>query len=192
MKVWLAVAFAIIGSLLVAGLLFLTVQQPRGKPVTLRPPPTPAPIVVYISGAVAKSGLYSLPVGSRVNDAVQAAGGFTSEANPDGLNLAAQLTDGERIYVSSVGEQPAIPLSTAELPASSSRQGGLVIVNINTAGQQELESLPEIGPKTAQAIIAYRTAHGFFKSIEDILKVDGIGPVTFEQIKDWITIADLP
>ena len=192
MKLWVAVAFAIIGSLLAAGLLFLTIQRPRGEPVALRPPPTSAPIVVYVAGAVANPGLYSLSVGSRINDAVQAAGGFTPKASADGVNLAAPLEDGERVIIPALGEAQ-VPQQQSELhPLEPTNQVVLMIVNINTASQAELESLPEIGPKTAQAIIAYRTANGPFKSIQAIQEVDGIGPTIFERIKDWITIDAIP
>jgi len=91
---WLA-AFIIMGVLLGVGILFLVTRPPRGEPIVLLPAPTPAPITVYISGSVNQPGLYALPTGSRVNDAIQAAGGFTGEANTGVLNLAEILEDGE-------------------------------------------------------------------------------------------------
>jgi competence protein ComEA len=188
MKPWWAIALAIIGSLLAAGLLFLTVQQPRGQPVTLRPPPTPAPIVIAVSGAVVHPGLYTLPVGSRVSHAIQAAGGLTAGAQADQLNLAAILVDGEQVVVGSALET-ALPGRVS----SGARNTGMGdLVNINAASQAELESLPEIGAKIAQAIITYRTAHGLFTTIEEIQDVDGIGPSVFEQIRLLITVQGPP
>jgi competence protein ComEA len=188
MKPGWAIALAIIGSLLAAGLLFLTAQQPRGQPVTLRPPPTPAPILVHVAGAVAHPGLYTLPVGSRVSHAVEAAGGLTTGANADQLNLAAILADGEQVYVPSV-----LGTAVSGGVSSGARNTGMGdLVNINMASQAELESLPEIGAKIAQEIIAYRTANGLFTTIEEIQDVDGIGPAVFEQIRPLITVQGPP
>jgi competence protein ComEA len=188
MKTWWAVALAIIGSFLAAGLLFLTVQQPRGQPVKLRPPPTASPILVQVAGGVMQAGLYSLPAGSRVTDAVQAAGGLAPEADPDSLNLAAILSDGEYVYVP-LSQAAGLPVRAPEI-AGTSLPGERI--NINMASQAELESLPGIGEITARAIIAYRTAHGSFATIEEIQEVDGIGPSTFEQIQDLITVNGPP
>jgi competence protein ComEA len=188
MKPWWAIALAIIGSLLAAGLLFLTVQQPRGQPVKLRPPPTPAPIMVDVAGAVAHPGLYALPVGSRVSHALEAAGGLTAWADANQLNLAAILVDGEQVQVPSSMET-ALPDGVSP----SARITGMGdLVNINTASQADLESLPEIGPKIAQAIITYRTEHGLFATIEEIQDVAGIGPAVFDQIRPLITVQDSP
>jgi competence protein ComEA len=188
MKPWWAIALAIIGSFLAAGLLFLTSQQPRGQPVMLRPPPTPAPILVHVAGAVAQPGVYPLPVGSRVSHAVQAAGGMTDGAYADQLNLAAILADGEQVYVPFV-LGTTIP---GELTSGSRTAGMADLVNINTATQAELESLPKIGAKIAQAIISYRTTSGLFTTIEEIQEVDGIGPAVFEQIRPLITVQGQP
>jgi competence protein ComEA len=185
MKPWWAVAFAIIGSLLAAGLLFLTVQQPRGRPVTLRPPPTTAPIMVHVTGAVLSPGLYSLPVGSRVMQAIEAAGGLASGANPESINLANLLEDGQQVYIPASSE--GAPERSSEIPIVDSESPG-DRVDINTASQQELETLPEIGAVIAQAIIDYRLAQGNFASIEDIQNVDGIGPAIYDRIKTMITV----
>jgi len=197
MKDLLKIAFGLICGLLATGLILLVARQPSGEPVALSPPPSPAPLVVYITGAVAQPGVYSLPAGSRVQDAVQAAGGFLDEAESGSLNLAAILEDGSQITVltwlptqtpmpepTAVTRGESIPLST---PSRSPTPTGYR-VNINTATQEELESLPMIGPVLARQIINYRTDHGPFKKVEDVLDVPGIGPKTFEVIKDLITI----
>ena len=191
MKTWWLLAVGIIGGLLGSGLIYLTSSQPRGEGITLLPPPTSAPIVVHIVGAVLEPGVYSLPTNSRQQDAIEAAGGFLPEANPQALNLAAPLQDGDRIVVPTIPSDPPTPVTNpskstiVELPSSST------LININTASQADLENLPGIGPVKAQTIIAYRESNGFFGLIEDIQNVPGIGPKTFENLKSLITVEDL-
>lgn len=183
---WVIAALIIVGILLGTGVLFLVTRPPRGEPIILLPPPTQSPLMVYVSGAVSNPGLYSLPPGSRVNDAIQTAGGFTASANTQALNLAKMLVDGEQIVVPDLIAQ--------DLPGAGSRSviPALELVNINTASLEQLDTLPEIGPKTAQNIIDYRNVHGPFTRIEDILDVPDIGDVTFDRIKDLITIGTSP
>ena len=180
-----AIPFGVFCGFLAAGLVFVASTPPRGEPVQLLPPPTPAPILVFVTGAVVQPGLQSLPPGSRVNDAIALAGGLLPEANASVLNLAALVTDGDRIYV---------PLSTTtdrfESPADPSYSLVTDLININRASQAELESLPGIGPVTAGNIIAYRDQNGGFATIESLLDVPGIGPKTFTEIQNLITIED--
>lgn len=187
MKDWWKIAFGVLCGLLGAGLILLVARQPRGESIRLLPPPTPAPLIVHVDGAVAQPGVYTLAVGSRVQDAIQAAGGLLPEANTASVNLAAILQDGSRVFVPTL--QPTSPPGAPIVspPARFSPSLGNLI-NINTATQAELESLPGIGPALAQRVIAYREANGPFQSIEDIMKVSGIGPKTFEKIKDLITV----
>ena len=192
MKTWWAIIFGIIGGLLAAGILFLITRPPRGEPVTLNPPASPPPLVVHIVGAVRLPGVYQFQESSRVQDAILAAGGLRADANPEDINLASFLEDGQQLIIPSL----EVPTSTGLIPTDSraielpltitSPTPGLV--NINTATQQELESLPGIGPVTAQKILAYREANGPFAAIEDIQSVSGIGPVIFEKIKNLITV----
>lgn len=188
MSVWWKIAFGVVCGLLAAGLILLASQPPRGAAILLQPPPTAKPIVVHVAGAVAQPGVYSLAPGSRVEDAIQAAGGLLPEANGAALNLAAFVQDGERVVAPTLPPAitpgaPAVRSGTAE-PLPEAGQ----LININTASKAELESLPGIGPVTAQQIIAYREANGPFAQIEDIMDVPGIGEKTFEQIKDLITV----
>jgi competence protein ComEA len=182
----LAVVFGLLG----AGVLWLASSPPRGTAIQLMPAPTPAPLQVYVSGAVKQPGVYKLPVDHRVQDAIQAAGGFTNQAVMEAINLAAPLDDGMEIWVPSISElEPP-----QEVPA---RSGGTFIdpgalTNINTATQEELESLPGIGPVIAQEIIAFRQTEGYFKSIEEIQKVPGVGPGIFTDIQALIEVGDLP
>jgi competence protein ComEA len=193
MKDWLKIAFAVVCSLLSVGVILLVSSTPRGQAIHLSPPPSPAPIIVHLVGAVLNPGVYSLSPGSRLKDAIEIAGGLLPEADTDKLNLAASLVDGSQIVVPTL--PPAQP--TVE---TASRSGDIPLlitetdhlVNINTATQAELESLPWIGPALAQGIIAYREANGPFESIEDIIEVYGIGPSIFENIKNLITTGEIP
>jgi len=191
MKTGWLLAVGIIGGLLGSGVIYLTSSQPRGEGITLLPPPTSAPIVVHIVGAVLEPGVYSLPIKSRQQDAIEAAGGFLSDANPQVLNLAAPLQDGDRIIVPTIPSDTPTPVTNpsksiiVELPSSNT------LININTASQADLENLPGIGPVKAKTIIAFRESNGFFGLIEDIQKVPGIGPKTFENLKSLITVEDL-
>lgn len=194
MKTGWALALGVICGLLGAGIILLVSQPPGGTAITLLPPPSPVPLVVYVSGAVARPDIYTMPVGSRVRDAIQAAGGLSSQADPQNLNLAAFLEDGMKIQVAQIIKTPIAPgamTGTSNSSATGLSQGVAgSLVNINTASQQELDTLPEIGPALAQRIIAYRMANGPFTKVEDIQKVSGIGPVTFEKIKDMITVVN--
>ena len=199
MKTGWALALGVICGLLGAGIILLVSRPPGGSAITLLPPPSPVPLVVYVSGAVARPDIYTVPVGSRVRDAIQAAGGLSSQADPQSLNLAAFLEDGMKIQVAQIVKTPIAAgamtgTSNGRAPTSSATglsQGvASNLVNINTASQQELDTLAGIGPALAQRIIAYRTVKGPFTKIEDIQNVSGIGPVTFEKIKNMITIGN--
>jgi len=139
-------------------------------------------IVVHISGAVERPGVYRLPRGARVHEALDQAG-VLPEADPHALNLAATLQDGQKIYVPRRGE--ALPVLTGGWGGVQKGGGGKV--NINTASEQELQALPGIGPALARRIIEYRQQKPF-RSVEDIKNVRGIGPKKFEEIKDKITV----
>jgi competence protein ComEA len=176
----------ILFGLFVAALVWVVARNPSGEAVTLRPPPTEKPIVVHITGAVPRPGVYALPEGARVQDVISAAGGFLADADKATINLARPLEDGEMLDVPyGAGFSPVIP--TAEEPVQQI-QATNDLININTASSIELESLPGIGPTTAQKIIDYREANGPFLSTEDIINVSGIGPGTYERIKDLITV----
>lgn len=198
MKSWWKVAFGILCGLLGGGLIYLVSSPPRGAPLQLLPLPSPAPIQVHVAGAVIHPGVYSLPAGSRLEQAIQAAGGAASSADLQALNLAAFLEDGSQLLVPTKA-----PLATAtpnnpqvrgtDLPTQVSdwktpTQTVTFPININTATLQELDALPYIGQIRASEIIAYRQAHGPFKRIEDLLKVYGITQEVFDRIKGLITV----
>jgi competence protein ComEA len=183
-RVW-PLGLGVLIGLLAAGLLLLASSPPRGEAIRLSPPSSPPPLVVHVGGAVAQPGVYELPHGSRIQDAIQAAGGARPQAALEGLNLAAPLEDGAQVYILSENETQPPGTTTGGFP---SRSGGVELVNINTATQAELEKLPGIGPTRAASIIAYRQEHGPFASIEAIQEVEGIGEGVFEEIKDLITV----
>jgi len=153
---------------------------------TLLPAPTPAPMRVHVSGAVRQPAVYRLSPGSIVQDAVDAAGGPAADADLERINLAVELRDQQQVYVPRKGEaEPQPPISGGE---SGGEEPAGALVNVNTATAAELETLPRIGPAMAQRIAEYREANGPFAAIEDIQNVPGIGPATFEGLKDLITV----
>ncbi|MFQ5856219.1 MAG: helix-hairpin-helix domain-containing protein [Anaerolineae bacterium] len=160
--------------------LTITAPPPTATPL---PTPTPRPLQVYVSGAVNTPDVYELPAGSIVKDAIEAAGGTTSEADLDRINLALSVADGQHIYVPQQGEDsPPVSPPTQPSVTTSGKAGGKI--NINTASQSEIETLPGIGPSKAQGIIENRP----YGSIEEIQKVPGIGEATFQKLKDLITV----
>lgn len=158
-------------------------------------PPTDGPIHIYVSGAVLRPAVYTLPPGSLLDDAVRAAGGFAAGADTAAVNLAQSAADGMQVHVPLLAEAlptpPPVKLPLGAEPTVASRMGGISIgglININTATQTDLEMLPGIGPSTAINIIAHREANGPFATIEDIMDVPGIGDGKFEAIRDLITV----
>ncbi len=187
MKDWWKILFGVLCGLLASGVILLVGRAPRGTPFQLLPPPTPLPIIVHLDGAVKHPGLFTLAPGARLKDALEAAGGLLPEADTQKINLAAPLQDGEKIYIPALAPQTS-PVFEQNLAPVTSTGSVPERININTASQAELETLPGIGAVIAQRIIAYRTEHGPFQSIEEIQNVPGIGPKTFEKIKDLITV----
>jgi competence protein ComEA len=149
-------------------------------------------VVVHVVGAVAAPGVQRLPTGSRVIDAVEAAGGAAPDADLSRVNLAAVLADGQQVVVLRPGEAPPIAAEAdpsgpgASDGASSGGDGALV--DINRASAAELEELPGVGPATAEAIIAHRDQNGPFASVDDLLDVRGIGEAKLEQLRDRATV----
>lgn len=139
--------------------------------------PEPELITVHLVGAVRSPGVYHLPAGARVYQLLELGGGFREEADREAINLARPLYDGEQIYVSSIGESPALPTG-----------GSSMKININKASAAELTALPGIGEVRANQIVAHREKHGFFTDITEIMDVSGIGEATFNNIAELITV----
>jgi competence protein ComEA len=175
------IAFIFIGLVIIGGGILLLSTRPEPVRITINPPPatatppatgTPPPITVYVTGAVGEpESIITLPAGSRVQDAIDAAGGTTENANLTGINLAGIVRDGDQIHVPEQGVETVIPTP-----------GGGGIVFINTATAEELDSLPGVGPELAQRIIEYREANGAFADLEALDAVEGIGPALLENI----------
>lgn len=175
--------------------LLLEQRRPPPQPIRIEAPsatptpavtPTPAPLRVYVSGAVRSPGVYRLPPDSLVQDAVLAAGGETETADLVAINLARPLADGEQVHVPTRGETPP-PAARAREPTpgvGTTPSAPATPLDLNTATAAELEALPGIGPKTAEAIIAGRP----YSSVEDLLRVKGIGPVTLEKLRPYVTV----
>ena len=151
-------------------------DSPAGAPVAAT-----TRLVVYVVGAVRRPGLYRLPQGSRVADAVARAGGVTRKADPAALNLAAPIADGEQVLV------------PARLPVAVAASQGAAVpgvprgpIQLSSATAEQLDSLPGIGPATAQKILDYRAEHGAFRSVEELDEVPGIGPARVEQLRGLV------
>ena len=140
-------------------------------------------IYVQVSGAVNHPGVYELPLGSRVFQALELAGGMTQEAQEKSINQAQTLEDGQMIWVPTVEEAAALP---KQQPESLAKDDGKV--NLNTATKEELQTLPGIGEAKAQSIVAWREEHGSFTQIEDIMKIEGIKEGVFSKIKDSVKV----
>lgn len=153
---------------------------PRGESVELAAAPSgpPPSILVHVLGAVARPGLYELAEGSRVVDALTAAGGFAEDADRGAINLARVLGDAEQVVVPVLGA----------VEGSAGAVAGDGRVNLNTADAAALDTLPRIGPALAARIIAWREANGGFRSVEDLLDVGGIGSTTLEGLRPLVTV----
>ncbi|HEW5177297.1 TPA: helix-hairpin-helix domain-containing protein [Streptococcus pneumoniae] len=142
-------------------------------------------ITVDVKGAVKSPGIYDLPVGSRVNDAVQKAGGLTEQADSKSLNLAQKVSDEALVYVPTKGEESASQQAGSGAPSSTSKDKK---VNLNKASLEELKQVKGLGGKRAQDIIDHRETNGKFKSVDELKKVSGIGGKTIEKLKDYVTV----
>jgi competence protein ComEA len=142
-------------------------------------------VAVHVAGRVRHPGLVRLPAGSRVQDAIRAAGGSTAGADLDAVNLARRLTDGEQVLVPGPGDLPPPPPPGADPGSAATRSAPL---DLNTATLEQLDTLPGVGEITAGRIVAYRSAHPF-TAVDELLEVPGIGQRRFDQLKDLVTVA---
>ena len=142
-------------------------------------------ITVDVKGAVKSPGIYDLPVGSRVNDAVQKAGGLTEQADSKSLNLAQKVSDEALVYVPTKGEEAASQQTASGTASSTSKEKK---INLNKASLEELKQVKGLGGKRAQDIIDHRETNGKFKSVDELKKVSGIGAKTIEKLKDYVTV----
>lgn len=203
-NLWKLVALVSLAAvILLAGVGALVLRgRPAAEPIQIVPPEatataqptvTPGPIMAYVSGEVVAPDVYELPPGSRIKQLVEAAGGFTPEADTAAVNLAQPISDGAHVHIPAEGEGMVAPANAGFAGTSEPDtrtievRAGTDLVNINTAGLEELQSLPGIGPVTAQSIVDYRAVNGAFPNIEALMEVYGIGPAKFDKIKALIT-----
>ncbi len=193
MKPWQQTLAGFLLGLVVVGTILLVVSPQRGQPMALvthtpnlTPDPTSTPklIRVHVTGEVKVPGVYTLPDTARMEDAIHAAGGLQEEADPQSLNLAAVLVDGQRLYIPPAQD---LTLTTDDRGLSIATSP---LVNINTASFAELDSLPGIGEVKAQAILDYRQKNGLFTALEDLMRVDGISKSLFEKLEGLITLGE--
>jgi competence protein ComEA len=181
----LAYVLALLTVLSLAGRVAFRDEGPAtaAAPLNLRAEPPPArKVVVHVVGQVYKPGLYSLPEGSRVDDAIKRAGGPKPKAALALVNLAAPVADGQQVVVPSNRE-------AAQALAGGSMAGGAGgPVHLNSATLDQLDELPGIGPVTAQKILDYRSEHGAFGSVEELDAVPGIGPATLDELRDLVDL----
>ena len=157
--------------------------EPAAAPLNLRAEPAPArKLVVHVVGQVFRPGLYSLPDGSRVDDAISKAGGPRPRAALEAVNLAAPVADGQQIVV------PSSRQAAQALAGGTGGGGASGRVHLNSATLEQLDELPGIGPVTAQKILDYRTEHGAFGSVEELDAVPGIGPATLAELRDLVDL----
>jgi competence protein ComEA len=198
----------VIGTLLILGMLMAGWLLLRARPVALASPgdvatistpvqtvasATPSPskgaskIVIHVPGAVRHPGLVRLPEKSRVQDAIDAAGGLTRQADPGELNLAQLLSDGQQLVIGTTRDPAG---EVRDQPGSGTGSGPVATgaLDLNHANQSQLEELPGVGPVTAQAILTWRQQHGRFSRIEELQEVDGIGPKTYAQIAPHVRV----
>ncbi len=204
---WLHIGLAVVMTLTATIVFFALNNQVSPAPIVINPVPTLAPLpteipkpwTIFVNGAVNQAGVYELEQGSRVQDAIDIAGGFSADAYTDNINLAAELSDGLQIFVSTQGQADLIqsqllanPIQSSD-PRQSSVSSGIDAsgrVNINTANKDELETVPSVGPTTAENIMGYREENGLFSTIEDIMNVPGIGEGKFEDMQEFITVGN--
>src|SRR5258708_24788841 len=193
MKQILYVLVGVLAGFILAGALLIVARLPDGKAVSLQPAPPPSPLTVQVIGAVVRPGVYVFPGGGRVQDAVTAAGGLLSTADPSAVNLAAKLEDGEQVLIPTLANSGVNPSGPSTGPFTvivtpTNTASNLSLIDINTATLSDLESLPGIGPTVAQKILDYRQLHGSFLRIADLLTLPGIGVSTFDNIKYLISV----
>lgn len=192
------IGLSLIWAAILAAALFLA-RRPTAEPIEIIPPPTgtaesrptthptPGPLHVDVAGAVQAPGVYTLPPGSLIADAIAAAGGAAADADLDRINKAAPLQDGVQVFVPRIAQPlPTLvnpPPAPAMTRAGQAPVGGAP-VNLNTASLEELDALPGVGPATAQRIIEGRP----YGTVEDLLRVKGIGQATFDKLKPLVTV----
>lgn len=179
MKPWQLLVLGTLFGLLAAGLVLLVAARPVQSAIVVQHPTQRTSITVNVDGAVTHPGVYEIPTGSRINDAVLAAGGLIATADTTGVNLAALARDGEKILIPGIVPNDNL----VDTPTANSS-----LLDLNTATAEELDQLPGIGPSKAEAIVNYRESYGHFQTISDLLYVPGIGQSIIDSISNYVTV----
>jgi competence protein ComEA len=178
-----------VGAIAISALsLFSGQARPNGDVVVAQPSVSAIPgesstVVVDVQGEIVNPGIYQLPLGSRVADAIKAAGGVINGSDSSAVNLARFLEDGEQVYVAEI--------NAAGIEGNSALGSGNISrgkLNLNRATASELDGLPGVGPVLAGRITAHRSEHGNFSSVDELRKVSGIGPAKFRELRDFVTV----
>jgi competence protein ComEA len=163
------------------------------SPAAAPAPAAPSEIVVSVTGLVARPGLVTVPAGSRVADAIAAAGGAMGDADLTGMNLAARLTDGDSVVLGSSpaagGAASGVTGGGSSGPPTAGGAAASGLVNLNTADEAALDTLPGVGPVMAQNILAWRETNGQFTTVEQLQEISGIGPSRYAQLSPLVTVS---
>ena len=179
---------AIVAAIAAVFAIFRGIDQRAAPPIVIEDATRLQPIVIDLRGAVATPGVYELPSEARLQDAIRAGGGLAPNADLSTVNLARRLRDGEVVVVAAMRVAGASPAPTT--PAmEDAGDGGGARININTASEAELDLLPGVGEVTARRIVDYREQNGPFRSVDDLVHVQGISTRTIEQLRDLVTTA---
>lgn len=182
------IVLAIVAGVALVFAVFRGIDERSAPPIVIEDADGLIPIVVDVRGAVVNPGVYELPPEARLQDAVNAAGGMTDDADQSTVNLARRLRDGEMVTVAVIPDM-GTPVTAAESPRPTAAALGEGLINLNTASRKELELLPGIGEVSAQRIIDYRQANGPFRSVDDLIHIQGISTKTIEQLRELVTTA---
>lgn len=208
---WLSYLFVMFVGLIIGAGSVTLVGRVQPAPIVIQPPvptvapgptSTPGPLRIFVNGAVAAPAVYELPHDGILQEAIDRAGGFTDEADTAVVNLALPLQDGMQIYVPTLAETaeqtqviisaPVVRSEGVDIDVSEETavtEGG-ELVNINNADVTALDTLPGIGPSTAEKIVEYRETNGPFAAVDEIMSVSGIGPAKYSQIEAFITVGE--
>jgi competence protein ComEA len=180
------IVIALIAAVVAVYALFQAIDDRSAPPIIIEDGAATLPVVVDVRGAVVSPGVYELPADARWQDAVDAAGGLSPEADLSTINLARRLRDGDILVIGSL-----MPATDSQIPAedgSSASSGSQTRININTASIDELEVLPGIGEVTAQRIVDFREQNGPYRSIDDLVHVQGISTRTIDGLRDLVAV----
>ncbi len=181
---WQSIALGVVAGAAIMAAAFVVTLPDRTIPLTILPTATPSPLVVYITGAVKSPGVFHVQPGSRIQDVIEASGGYLEGADLQRINLAAPVSDGQRIDIPLTG----IVETRVQAKSTEINSAEILNVSLNTASQKELESLPGIGVEKASKILAEREKRGRFLKIDDLLEIDGFSQKLVEQIRPYLYI----